>query len=49
MLMGQIVSIGTCFVNEVKDGEVIKITAEGSARIARSFRYAIYHIKKYKV
>lgn len=31
MLMGQIVSIGTCFVNEVKDGEVIKITAEGSA------------------
>ncbi len=31
MFMGQNVSIGTRFVNEVKDGEVIKITAEGSA------------------
>ncbi len=49
MFMGQIVSIGTYFVNGVKDGEVIEITAEGGAGIARSFRDAIYHIKKYKV
>jgi len=47
--MGQNMSIGTRNVNEVKDGEVIKITAEGSTGIARSFGHEIYHIKKYKV
>lgn len=31
MFTGQKMSTGTLFVNEVKDGEVIKITAEGSA------------------